>query len=105
MISGGRAKRTSEIKVARPARPKGPNCSEPIGPSDSTRSTANTGTARPTLDTLTARNPPRRRCPAYSASGSPIAIATISDVNVSSSCWTMNVPMPVGPDQLAPSVR
>ena len=52
-----------------------------------------------------ARNPPRRRCPAYSANGSPMMMATARAVTVSSSCCTRNVPMPVGPDQFAPSVR
>ena len=48
-----------------------------------------------------ARKPPRRRCPAYSANGRPMMMATASAVTVSSSCWTRNADArrarPVGP--------
>ncbi len=41
-------------------------------------STAKTGTARPTLETFTARVPPRPRWPRYRPTGSAIAQATAS---------------------------
>ncbi len=80
---GGSANRVSAMIVASPARPYGPNGSVP-GQSavTSSASSANVGTARPTLEMLIARNPPRPRWPSQSASGRPISAAISSAVKL-----------------------
>ncbi len=76
---GGTANRTSATTV-------GPSPNRPIGVSSSRTRTAKVGTARPTLERLTARAPPLPRWPRTRAMGSAMRQLISRQTTVSTRC-------------------
>ena len=65
------------------------------GPTASSTTMANVGTARPTLE-LIAKLPPRPMCPSQMAIGSAIAAQMTSATNDTSTCSYSRARMPLG---------
>ena len=76
----------------------------PSGESMNSTSTAKTGTARPTLEMLTASAPPLPRWPSDRATGRAIAQAMREATRGDETCSPSRCQTPSAPDQLAPVV-
>ena len=97
MSRGGTAKRISAMMVGHSPCP-------PSGVSRSRTRTAKVGTARPTLETLTASVPPLPRWPSTSATGSAMRQLRTRHSAVSQRCSPSRCQMPFSPDQWAAEV-